>query len=215
MIAREGFDAWGLDFSATSIDLCRQMLERHGVSATLAIGDMAAMDLPPASFDAIVDVFSSYCLDDRGHAAFLDGVARLLKPGGRFFSYTPGKGSTDWTGPDNVVPMPGSALVYPNNRYPFRYTTVEELRADLAGRGLEVTAAETTRRSYAGDAVVSEFAVVEALLSGRAWAARAMPPSLRSRASSMSSKASSSARKTDELAAMRRAFESGWRMCAR
>ena len=164
MIAREGFDTWGLDFSATSIGLCRQMLDRQGVSATLAVGDMAAMDYPPASFDAVVDVFSSYCLDDRGHAAFLDGVGRLLKPGGRFFTYTPGKGSTDWKGPGNVVPTPGSARVYPNNRYPFRYTTIEELRADLGRRGFEVTAAETVQRSYANDTVVFEFAVVEGLL---------------------------------------------------
>jgi len=168
MIAREGFDAWGLDFSETSIALCRQMMERHGVSATLAVGDMAAMDYPPASFDAIVDVFSSYCLDDRGHAAFLDGVARLLRPGGRFFTYTPGKGSSDWKGPDNVVPTPGSALVYPNNRYPFRYTTIEELSADLARRGIAVTAGETVRRTYANDTVLFEFVVVEGLLGGAA-----------------------------------------------
>ena len=59
---------------------------------------------------------------------------------------------------------PGSARVYPNNRYPFRYTTVDELRADLARRGLEVTAAETVRRTYANDTVVFEFAVVDGLL---------------------------------------------------
>lgn len=163
MIAREGFDAYGLDFSTASIALCRQMLARYGVSADLRVGDMVALDYEAASFDAVVDVFSSYCLDDAGHAAFLDNVQRVLKPGGRFFTYTPGKGSTDWTGPGNVVPAPGSPRVYGNNRYPFRYTTTEQLGSDLRRRGFEVAASETLRRSCERGAFFFEFVVVDAV----------------------------------------------------
>jgi cyclopropane fatty-acyl-phospholipid synthase-like methyltransferase len=162
MIAREGFDAHGFDFSPTSIELCKQMLANHGVTAELKVGDMASMPYPAACFDAIVDVFSSYCLDDAGHASFLDGVQRLLKPGGRFFILTPGKGSTDWIGPGNVREAPGSPRVYPNNVYPFRYTSVDELAADLEARGLTVTGAETLRRTYEKGTTVFEFVVIEA-----------------------------------------------------
>lgn len=143
MIAREGFDAWGLDFSKEAIGLCRQMLERYGTTANLAVGDMQASGLPATSFDAVVDVFSSNCFDNAGHARFLDEAGRLLKPGGRFFSYTPSKASDAFKDHSPAKLLDANTLngiyrgtsPYSGNHYPFRFTTNKELAADLEARG--------------------------------------------------------------------------------
>ena len=93
MIAREGFDAYGIDLSAQAIALCARMLAGYGTKATLVAGDMTACPFPDGHLDAVVDVFSSNCLDDTGYARFLIEVHRLLRRGGRFFTYTPSQRS--------------------------------------------------------------------------------------------------------------------------
>src|SRR5262249_19664538 len=75
MIAREGFEAHGIDLSAEGIAVCREMLASWGVSATLNTGSMTACPYRAASFDVVVDVFSSYCLDEAGFDDFLREAA--------------------------------------------------------------------------------------------------------------------------------------------
>jgi len=87
MIAREGFDAHGIDLAPEGISLCAQMLEFWGTQATLTPADMTDVPYPDSHFDAIVDVFSSYCIDEAGFEKFLDEVSRLLKPGGRIYVF--------------------------------------------------------------------------------------------------------------------------------
>src|ERR1700733_9194756 len=76
-IAREGFDAHGIDLSAEGINLCRRMVESWGCVATLRAGDMTDLPYESGFFDAVVDVFSSYCLPEKDFARYLDGVARV------------------------------------------------------------------------------------------------------------------------------------------
>ncbi|MBV8277877.1 MAG: class I SAM-dependent methyltransferase, partial [Verrucomicrobia bacterium] len=92
-IAREGFDAYGIDLSAIGISLCRRMLEFWSCTATLQTGDMADLPYESDFFDAVVDVFSSYCLPEKDFSRYLDEVARVLRAGGQYFSYTPSKNS--------------------------------------------------------------------------------------------------------------------------
>jgi SAM-dependent methyltransferase len=170
MIAREGFEAHGLELSAEGLALCREMLASWGVSATLREGDMTAMPYPDASMDAVLDVFSAYCLDEAGFARFLDETARVLRPGGRFFTYTPHKASDAFTDHAPARLIDASTLdgirrensPYAGNLYPFRFTTNEELAGALAARGLRVTSSEQLRRSYRGGAEWFAFAVVSA-----------------------------------------------------
>src|SRR6266567_279496 len=42
MIAREGFDTYGIDLSEEAIRLCRLMLHSYGTKATLHVADMTA-----------------------------------------------------------------------------------------------------------------------------------------------------------------------------
>ncbi|WP_417357682.1 class I SAM-dependent methyltransferase [Gallaecimonas pentaromativorans] len=94
MIAREGFDAHGLDYAPSGLTLCQQVLDDWGVSAELKQGDMTALPYENADFDAIVDVVSMQHLTLEQHRKALAEVQRCLKPGGQFFSFHLGQGSS-------------------------------------------------------------------------------------------------------------------------
>lgn len=169
-LAREGFDAHGLDLSAEGLALCAEMLRSWNVQAELREGDMTSLPYAPAAFDAVLDVFSSYCLDEPGFARFLDDVTRVLKPGGRFFTFTPHKGSDAFTNHAPARLLDACTLdgirretsPYAGNLYPFRFTTNEELAEALGARGFDVTSSEQVRRSYRNGAEWFAFAVVAA-----------------------------------------------------
>ena len=99
MIAREGFDAHGVELSQLAVDLCDQMLAHWQTAAKVRVADMTALPYADRSFNVVLDVFSSYCLDERGFKYFLDEAKRVLRPGGRFFSYTPSKASDAFKDP--------------------------------------------------------------------------------------------------------------------
>lgn len=169
MIAREGFNAYGIDFSPEAIRLCAEMLNKYGTTAQLSVGDMTKIPFPNGYFDAIVDVFSSYCLDNEGHGQFLDEVRRLLKPGGLFFSFTPSKGSDAFTNHAPARMVDASTLSeilrpsspYFGNNYLFRFTTIEEFTVDLRSRGMVATTSETLGRTYRNGDEYFEFVVME------------------------------------------------------
>jgi SAM-dependent methyltransferase len=172
-IAREGFATYGLDLSAAGIDLCHQMIQSWGCRATLQTGDMTNLPYPSDFFDAVVDVFSSYCLPEKDFARYLDGVERVLKPGGKFFSYTPSKNSDVFKSAPASEKIDASTLSgihrptapYYGNFYPFRFVSQEEY-ADLltkAGKGLlSVTHSEAMGRTYDSGKEYFEFVVIQA-----------------------------------------------------
>ncbi len=170
VLAREGFDTHGLDLSAEGLALCEEMLRSWGTRASLREGDMTTLPYEPTSFDAVLDVFSSNCLDEAGFGRFLDETARVLKPGGRLFTFTPHKASDAFTDHAPARLIDASTLdgirressPYAGNLYPFRFTTNEELAVALEARGFVVTSSEQVRRSYRGGAEWFAFAVVAA-----------------------------------------------------
>jgi SAM-dependent methyltransferase len=170
VIAREGFDAHGIDLSPEAIGLCTQMLESWGATATLNAASMTACPYPEGCFDAVVDVFSSYCLDEAGFSTFLYEVSRLLRPGGRFFSYSPSKGSDAFRDPGPSRCIDPSTLdgiyrktaPFYGNYYPFRFINGEEYEAALAARSLRTIYNETVGRSYNGGKEYFEFVVIVA-----------------------------------------------------
>jgi len=85
-MAREGFDVYAFDGSATAINKARQRMEQEGLSVSLSVCD--AVHLPYANdfFDGIIDsaMISANTLE--GIGAILQELHRVLKKGGRFFS---------------------------------------------------------------------------------------------------------------------------------
>ena len=157
MIAREGFDAVGVDLSEEAIKLSERMLALYDVSATLAVADMTKCPFPDRSFDAVVDVFSAYCLDEGGFHRVVAEVRRLLKPGRKFFCYTPSKASDAFKNHAPSVLIDPSTLdgirregsPFAGNHYPFRFTTNAELSDEFALQGLRTIESETVSRTYA------------------------------------------------------------------
>jgi SAM-dependent methyltransferase len=96
------FAVTGVDISAQHIALAR----RNVPAATCIQADMAALDFPPAGFDAVAACYSIIHVPREEHAALLHDIATWLRPGGLLVAAM-GAGSTeaaieqDWLG----VPM--------------------------------------------------------------------------------------------------------------
>jgi len=83
-LAARGYRGTGVDLSSEYMSIARARAKAQGLSATFEQRDMSQL-----SFDNEFD--GAYCfgnsfgyLDDDGNARFLSGVARALRPGGRF-----------------------------------------------------------------------------------------------------------------------------------
>jgi cyclopropane fatty-acyl-phospholipid synthase-like methyltransferase len=90
MLAKEGFDTYGLDLSGESLKLAEKMLASYGVTARLKVGDMTHLDYPDDFFDVVVDVWSSCCLTADMGKEYLCEVQRTLRAdagGGGGFSF--------------------------------------------------------------------------------------------------------------------------------
>lgn len=84
----------GLDFAPKSVEFCTA---RHAVPGLSFIrGDAGALSFPDAEFDAVINVESSHCYPSM--MAFLEGVSRILKPGGHFLY-------TDYHSPAQLVEL--------------------------------------------------------------------------------------------------------------
>lgn len=93
MIAKEGFQAQGIDFPKEAIKLGNLMLKKWTTNAELKIGSMCTIPYKNDFFNAVVDVFSSYCLCINDYIKFLKEVKRILKIEVNFFSCTPSTNS--------------------------------------------------------------------------------------------------------------------------
>ncbi|MFM9001889.1 MAG: class I SAM-dependent methyltransferase [Opitutia bacterium] len=70
----------GLDLNPEAVRHCQARHRAPGL--TFVRGDAQALPFADGSFDAVVNVEASHCYPD--FAAFVDEVARVLRPGGRF-----------------------------------------------------------------------------------------------------------------------------------
>ncbi len=139
-VAREGFDAYGIDGAPTGIAKAERRLSEDNLRVHLQVGDILSLNefYSPASFDAVVDVA---CLQhNRGESVrgILDGVLTVLKPQGKVFSMMIARGSYGDEGkgiePDTFVevaegPLQGKGFV--------RFTSFDEVE-QLFGRFSEV-----------------------------------------------------------------------------
>ena len=97
-LARRGYTVTGVDISAQQLELARQQVP----GATFLKADMAALDFPPATFDAVVAFYSIIHVPRGEQPALLRRVHGWLKPGGPFLA-TWATGSwegseSDWEG---------------------------------------------------------------------------------------------------------------------
>jgi len=156
MVAREGFDAYGLDLSSEAIKLGQQMLARWNCEAELRIGSMTQLPYPNQNFDVVYDVVSSYCLNVKHFEVFLGELTRVLKPQGKLFMFTfsansdafrdyaPAEKIDEWT----LNGIYRRTSPYYGNFYPFRFSDPEDLTVRLTRAGIQVNQLELINRTY-------------------------------------------------------------------
>jgi len=84
-LARRGFAVTGVDASEVQIARGREKAAAAGVRVDLRVMDARALEFD-AEFDLVINMFLSfgYFETDDEHLAMLWGIARALRPGGRF-----------------------------------------------------------------------------------------------------------------------------------
>jgi SAM-dependent methyltransferase len=170
MIAKEGFDAFGLDLSAEALKLGEQRLQFWKVKAKLSEGNMTQLPYPDLEFDVVLDVFSSFCLNMEGFRTFVREVARTLKPGGRFFMYTPSIESDAFKNYAPAVKLDEFTLngiyrkdsPYYGDFYNFRFAESKWLGAVLKEAGFRINQEEQVIRTYQNGKEKFQFMVLEA-----------------------------------------------------
>ncbi len=74
----------GVDLSEGMVELARKQEHEHGLGIDYVVGDACALDLPE-KFDLVMAAYLlNYAHDRRELQAMCNGIARSLKPGGRF-----------------------------------------------------------------------------------------------------------------------------------
>jgi ubiquinone/menaquinone biosynthesis C-methylase UbiE len=170
MIAREGFDAHGVDLSPQALRLGRQTLMEWGVHAQLKAGNLLSLPYDDRSFDAVVDVVASYLLNLAEFNRYLTEVARVLKTSGRFFLFTP---STESDAFKNYAPaekideftlngVHRKDSPYYGNFLPFRFSDAASLQQMLRETALEPLGLELITRTYGRMTEKFQFISLEA-----------------------------------------------------
>ena len=87
------FDVTGVDISEEQLRLARAEVS----GARFVRADLAEVDFPAESYDAVAALYSISHVPREEHAALFGKVARWLGPGGLFLASLSANGTDDWT----------------------------------------------------------------------------------------------------------------------
>lgn len=96
---REGFAVSGIDVSPAAIDIAGHRLQTENKDAKspasdLRVGNFETLPWPDNHFDVVVDIFALYANTTARITSALSEIARVLKPGGLFYTKLWGTGCT-------------------------------------------------------------------------------------------------------------------------
>ena len=168
LLVEEGFDAYGIELSQEAVGQVPDLLGiRDGYN--VVCGNMMELPWGDGYFSGIVDVFSSYCLNEMEFAVFVDEVYRTLEKGGLYFSYMPSKASEAFRNFAPAEKVDKSTLdgirrktsPYYGNFYPFRFMDGEDVKKFFNRERFEITDMEKVSRTYGMGKEQFEFIVFE------------------------------------------------------
>jgi SAM-dependent methyltransferase len=174
MMAKEGFVTHGMDSSAKGLDLARQHLgEKWGVTADLRQGSFTELPYENDYFDAVVDVVSLLTLNLKDSRLALSEIARVLKPGGAFFSYRLSDASVmyqssggNWIDAVTVDNIADSSMPLSDNG-PMSFWSPSLARVMYSEIGLDLVSVERQGRTYENGGKYVEYLVITADKSPR------------------------------------------------
>jgi len=83
-MAKRGYEVTGLDFNESYLAIAAAVAQESGLKVTWQQGDMRTLPFE-AEFDAAYSYFTSFgYFDDDENEKVIEGIARALRPGGRF-----------------------------------------------------------------------------------------------------------------------------------
>ncbi|MBS0260796.1 MAG: class I SAM-dependent methyltransferase [Planctomycetes bacterium] len=83
--ASRGHKVTGIDFLAEPITLAKQKAAERGLTATFLVMNALALKELPEVFDSVIDSGLFHVFSDQDRRRYVEGVASVLKPGGRLF----------------------------------------------------------------------------------------------------------------------------------
>lgn len=85
-LANKGYDAVGLDLSASAIEQARRAASERGVSAEFDVADVSKTTGYQRHFYTIIDGLVFHCLREGLRDGYIKSIADALRPGGKFFA---------------------------------------------------------------------------------------------------------------------------------
>jgi cyclopropane fatty-acyl-phospholipid synthase-like methyltransferase len=85
IFASRGHKVTGIDFLAEPINLAKQKAVERGLTATFLVMDALALKELPEVFDNIFDSGLFHVFSDDDRRRYVEGLASVLRPGGRLF----------------------------------------------------------------------------------------------------------------------------------
>jgi SAM-dependent methyltransferase len=83
--ASRGRKVTGIDFLAEPITLAKQKAADRGLTATFLVMDALALKELPEVFDSVIDSGLFHVFGDDDRRRYVEGLASVLRPGGRLF----------------------------------------------------------------------------------------------------------------------------------
>ena len=83
--ASRGHKVTGIDFLGEPIQRARRKTAERGLSATFLVMDALALKNLPEVFDSVIDSGLFHVFSDDDRRRYVEGLATVLKPGGRLF----------------------------------------------------------------------------------------------------------------------------------
>jgi SAM-dependent methyltransferase len=85
-LAEKGYDAVGLDLSASAIAQAKRAAAERGLDAEFSVADLSKTTGYESYFYTVIDGLVFHCLPEALRDGYVESSARALRPGGRFFA---------------------------------------------------------------------------------------------------------------------------------
>jgi len=170
LIANEGYNASGIDISKDSIKITKSLFKKENFKANLKVGDMTNIPYESNKFDCVFDVFSSCLLTRKDGKIFLNEVNRVLKKGGKFFSYFPSKKSKMFKSinkkmfdEDTIFKLNDKKSIYKIDNAPMRFLDKKQYVNMLKKNKFSTLYSEELSKTYFNGKDQFTFVIIESI----------------------------------------------------